>query len=136
MYMLKVSQDLPIEAFHSSSGTLSSLSLARPDFRVSRLYWITKVPPGEKRGMHAHKSLRQLFVCLSGHVSIKFDDGIETTTFNLDSSSKGISVEPGLWRELFGFSRDALVLVICDQSYDERDYIRDYSEFLRWKTLG
>jgi dTDP-4-dehydrorhamnose 3,5-epimerase-like enzyme len=133
--MRKVSQNLQVETFRAATGTLSSLSLATSDFEVTRLYWIRNVPSGEQRGMHAHKSLRQIFLCLSGKVSIKFDDGNETVTFNLDSASNGITVEPGLWRELYAFSEDALVLVVCDQPYDEDDYIRNYDEFLAWRMI-
>lgn len=133
--MHKVSQNLQVETFHAASGILSSMSLVKSDVKVTRLYWIRNVPSGEQRGMHAHKSLRQIFICLSGKVSIKFDDGRETATFKLDSTSNGITVEPGLWRELFAFSEDALVLVVCDQPYDEKDYIRNYDEFLSWKMI-
>ncbi len=133
--MRKVSQNLQVDTFHAASGILSSMSLAKSDIEITRIYWIRNVPSGEQRGMHAHKSLRQIFICLSGKVSIKFDDGNETVTFNLDSSSYGITVEPGLWRELYGFSEDALVLVACDQPYDEEDYIRSYDEFLSWKVI-
>lgn len=132
--MNEVSRNFLVEDFHSTSGLLRALNLDPSDFQIKRIYWISKVPHGETRGMHAHKHLRQIFVCLTGQLSVKFDDGKETSVFVLDEKANCITVEPGLWRELYNFSQDSVLLVLCDEVYDEQDYIRDYEEFIRWKA--
>ena len=132
--MNEVSRNFSVEDFYSASGLLRALTLDSSDFEIKRIYWISKVPHGEIRGMHAHKHLRQIFICLSGQLSVKFDDGIETNVYVLTEKDSCITVEPGLWRELYDFSQDSMLMVLCDEVYDEQDYIRDYEEFILWKA--
>ena len=35
-----------------------------------------------------------------------------------------------MWREMYDFSPDAVLMVLASEYYDESDYIRDYDEFL------
>lgn len=37
-----------------------------------------------------------------------------------------------MWREMYDFSEDAVLMVLASEIYDETDYIRDYEEFLRF----
>lgn len=53
----------------------------------------------------------------------------------LDKPTKGIYVSGCIWREMFDFSSDAVLLVLASDYYDESDYIRDYDEFLRHLNL-
>jgi hypothetical protein len=50
----------------------------------------------------------------------------------LDKPTKGLYIENDMWREMYDFSPDAVLLVLASQLYDESDYIRDYDEFLRF----
>jgi hypothetical protein len=58
-------------------------------------------------------------------------DGQATKTFTLRRSYCGLYVPGMLWRELVEFSSGSVCLVLCDQPYDESDYIREYSDYLR-----
>jgi dTDP-4-dehydrorhamnose 3,5-epimerase-like enzyme len=101
-------------------------------FEIKRIYFIKKVPQGVDRGFHAHKTLHQVAVCLSGRVNMIFDNGNETEEVVLDSATKGVIIFPGLWRTMTEFSKDALLVVFASDFYDESDYIRDYNEFLKY----
>jgi hypothetical protein len=35
-----------------------------------------------------------------------------------------------LWHEMFDFSEGCVLLVLAEDHYDERDYIRNYEQFL------
>lgn len=99
-------------------------------FEVKRIYYIFDTIAGVRRGLHAHRSLEQILVCIHGSCKILLDDGTEAEEVVLERSDEGLYVGPGMWRELFDFSPDAVLLVLASELYDESDYIRDYNEFL------
>jgi dTDP-4-dehydrorhamnose 3,5-epimerase-like enzyme len=100
-------------------------------FGVSRVYYIFGTLPGVVRGCHAHRTLRQMAVAVSGSCTITFDDGINREKLTLDEPSLGVLIDPMIWHEMSDFSLDCVLVVLADQHYDEADYIRDYADFRR-----
>jgi len=98
-------------------------------FDIRRVYYIFDTKSGVTRGMHAHKDLSQVLVCVSGKCSVALDNGIEREEFILDSPVKGVFLEGHIWREMWDFSPDCILLVMASELYDEADYIRDYKVF-------
>ncbi|MBV1931533.1 MAG: FdtA/QdtA family cupin domain-containing protein [Porticoccaceae bacterium] len=98
-------------------------------FEIKRVYYIFSVQETLRRGFHAHKSLKQLLICLSGQCDLLLDNGMSKATIHIDSPEKGILIEQPLWREMFNFSSDCVLLVVASDHYDENDYVRDYAEF-------
>ncbi|WP_309091496.1 DegT/DnrJ/EryC1/StrS family aminotransferase [Phenylobacterium sp.] len=105
-------------------------------FPVHRAYYIRDVPPGQGRGGHAHKALRQCFLCLRGSFALSITKNGQTETVVLDRPDLAAIVEPGCWRDLSGFSEDAVVVVLASDEYDEADYLRRYDDFLTWEADG
>lgn len=103
-------------------------------FDVKRTYYLYDVPGGESRGGHAHKELSQLIIAASGSFTVTLDDGRVKRTFTLNRPCQGLYVVPGIWRTLDDFSSGAVCLVLASERYDEKDYIRDYQEFLKYKN--
>ena len=101
-------------------------------FEIKRAYWIYDVPGGEKRGGHAFKKQCELIVSLSGSFDVVVDNGNENIKYSLNRSYYGLYVPKGLWRHMENFSTNSLALVLSSTAYDETDYIRDYSEFLKY----
>ena len=99
-------------------------------FAIARVYYLFDVPAGSRRGFHAHRELRQVAVALRGQCDILLDDGRTREVGRLDSPSRGLLIDKMIWHELFDFSSDCLLAVFAAEPYDERDYIRDYEEFL------
>lgn len=87
---------------------------------------------GVHRGKHAHKSLKQVLFCPCGACTISLDDGTEVREVRLDKSTEGLLVEACVWREMYDFTPDAVLMVLASDYYDESDYIRDYDEFLEY----
>lgn len=85
-----------------------------------------------RRGFHAHKSLKQILICVSGSCKILLDNGYEKEIVLLDNPSKGLMVESNMWREMFDFSDGAVLMVLASELYDEADYIRNYEDFLSY----
>lgn len=99
-------------------------------FSVKRVYYLYNTKRGIVRGYHAHKTLEQILICIHGSCKIRLDNGQEKEVIPLSDPCEGLYVGPGMWREMFDFSPDAVLLVLASELYDEGDYIRDYGEFL------
>ncbi len=102
---------------------------------VPRRYFIVyDVPSKEVRGEHAHRKLEQFLVCIRGKLSLMLDDGDTRAVVNLDSPKVGVYIPPMVWGVQYGYTQDAVLLVLASDKYDADDYIRDYDEFLRMKN--
>jgi dTDP-4-dehydrorhamnose 3,5-epimerase-like enzyme len=99
-------------------------------FDIKRVYYIFDTTDGVRRGFHAHKNLKQLAICVKGSCKFLLDDGADKNIFNLNEPTKGLYIEGLVWREMFDFSPDCVLMVLADAYYDEADYIRDYANFL------
>jgi dTDP-4-dehydrorhamnose 3,5-epimerase-like enzyme len=104
-------------------------------FKIQRVYWIHDVPGGMSRGGHAFKNQEELIVALSGSFNVIIDNGHEKTAISLNRSYHGLYIPKGYWREMNNFSTNALAMVISSTKFSEADYIRNYSEFLKYKNL-
>lgn len=100
-------------------------------FDIKRVYYMYDTGVGVVRGKHAHKSLKQILICVHGSCRITLDNGIEKKSVLLNKPTLGILLENYIWREMHDFSRDCVLLVLASELYNEDDYIRDYSEFLK-----
>lgn len=103
-------------------------------FSVKRIYYMYDTGRGVRRGYHAHKCLEQILICIHGSCKILLDDGSEKAIVPLEHPNEGLYLSNAVWREMFDFSPDAVLLVLASELYDEADYIRDYDEFLRFIT--
>lgn len=103
-------------------------------FHIKRVYYLYDIPGGVERGGHAHKSLFQVLVAAGGSFTVLIDDGRERKKILLSKPDEGLLIVPGIWRELTAFSSGAVCLVLASEIYTETDYIRDYSEFQKYKT--
>lgn len=99
-------------------------------FEIKRVYYIYKTAEGVIRGRHAHRSLKQILICIHGSCKILLDDGYERKEILLKNPCEGLYVSNVMWREMFDFSPDAVLMVLASELYDESDYIRNYEEFL------
>ena len=106
-------------------------------FRIRRVYYLFDVHSHSERGSHAHKTLTQLLVPISGSFSVYLEDsyGVKKE-FVLNDPVKALLLPPGYWRTLARFSSGAVCLVLADQLHNENDYIRDYEEFKEWSKAS
>lgn len=101
-------------------------------FDIKRVYYMYETTSGVTRGKHAHKSLEQILICTSGSCKVLLDDGYEKKTIVLNNPSEGLYIGSNIWREMFDFSNNAVLMVLASDFYDESDYIRDYNEFMEF----
>lgn len=125
---------LKLPKIQNPAGNITPINeLVEVPFSIRRIYYLYDVPGGEARGGHAHKELYQLIVAASGSFDVQLNDGTETRIVSLNRPYNGLLIIPGIWRELINFSSGSICLVLASLTYDENDYIRDYSSFLSLK---
>jgi hypothetical protein len=105
-------------------------------FDIKRIFYIYDIPGGEDRGAHAHKECHQFLIAVSGSFEIEMNDGINKRTVTLNRPYYGLHIPPGIWAAEKGFSSGSVCLVLASHTYDEKDYIRDYPNFLEYKRNG
>ena len=101
-------------------------------FEIKRVYYMYDTAQGVHRGFHAHRNLKQILICIHGTCKILLDNGAEKKIVPLEKPYEGLYVASSMWREMYDFSEDAVLMVLASEYYDETDYIRDYDEFLNF----
>ena len=113
-------------------GSLISIEQGKNiPFDIKRVYYIFGTKKNIRRGFHAHKKLKQVAVCISGSCEFLLDNGKTKETTLLNSPNKGLLINDMIWREMYNFSNDCVLMVWADDFYNENDYIRDYDKFIK-----
>ncbi|GEM_PF-171497 len=111
-------------------GSLVSLEeMKNIPFRIKRVYYIYDTDKQLPRGFHAHKDLKQVLICVSGSCKVILDNGNVRSEYVLDKPNKGLFVDKTIWREMYDFSKDCVLMVLASELYSEDDYLRNYEEF-------
>jgi len=121
---------------HNRAGNITIIQNgSHQPFDIKRIYYLYDVPGGSERGGHAHKALHQLIVAASGSFDVIIDDGRGKKIIQLNRPNFGLLIVPGIWREIVNFSSGAICLVLASQKYNSDDYLNEYSDFEKWKSL-
>lgn len=99
-------------------------------FEIKRVYYMYDTKENVRRGFHAHKSLEQILICIHGSCKVLLDNGSEKKVVSLEKPYEGLYISNEIWREMYDFSADAVLMVLASDFYKEEDYIRDYETFL------
>jgi len=99
-------------------------------FNIKRIYYISKVPEGVRRGFHAHKKLKQLLFCPYGKIQLILDSGERREEITLSDPSVGVVIEYPVWREMIWMKKNSVLCVAASDYYMAEDYIRNYDEFV------
>ena len=128
--MIKNCKYIDFYANFDKYGTLIPIEENRSvPFSIRRIYYIYKVDSKIRRGYHSHKELNQILICVSGEVKILLKTPFDEQIVKLNNPQKGLFIGPMIWREMYDFSKDAVLLVLADKHYDECDYIRNYKKY-------
>ncbi len=101
-------------------------------FEIKRVYYMYDTVSGVVRGHHAHRNLQQILFCVHGSCKVLLDNGKEKKVVPLEKPYEGVYIANNMWREMYDFSPDAVLMVLASEVYNESDYIRDYDEFLKF----
>jgi oxalate decarboxylase/phosphoglucose isomerase-like protein (cupin superfamily) len=98
-------------------------------FRIERIYYLYDVPSGATRAGHAHRTLEQVLIAISGSFTVIVDDGERIEHFLLNRPQVGLYIGPMLWRVIENFSSNAVCLALASKPFEEADYYRSYETF-------
>lgn len=121
---------IPFKVRGGEKGTLIPLEHpAQLPFELNRIYYIYGVGPEDRRGFHSHNELEQILIAVHGSVKILVKTPYEEEIVELNSPSEGLYIGPMIWREMFAFQDEAVLLVLASEKYNEADYVRDYATY-------
>ena len=101
-------------------------------FTIRRVFYMYGSDPDVVRGQHANRNSEFVLINVSGTSKVKVKDGLgNEIEYHLNRPHTGIYIPKMVWKEMYAFSSDSVLLVLSNEHYDESDYIRDYEAFLR-----
>lgn len=104
-------------------------------FEIKRIYYISKVPEGVRRGFHAHKELKQFLFCPYGRIQLILENRNGREEIELSDPSIGVVIEECTWREMLWLQKDSVLCVAASDYYNVEDYIRNYEDFKRLMSV-
>lgn len=100
-------------------------------FDIKRVFYIYGSDDTVVRGQHANRQTEFLLVNVGGSSKVRVDNGKEQTIIELNRPGMGLYLSPMLWKDMYDFSADSILLVLASRHYDEQEYIRDYEAYLK-----
>lgn len=100
-------------------------------FQIARIFYIYGSDSTVVRGQHANRKSEFVLVNICGTCKVKTNDGKgNTKEFNLDKPHEGLYIPKMVWKDMYDFSDDSILLCLASQPYDAKEYIRDYDRFI------
>lgn len=100
-------------------------------FEIKRIFYMYGTDGDWVRGQHANRKSDFVLVNVAGRSKVKIDDGFSTAVIELNKPRMGIYIPRMIWKEMYDFSRDSVMLVLSSEHYDAEEYIRDYGDYLK-----
>lgn len=100
-------------------------------FEVKRAFYIYDTKGETSRGCHANRNSEFLLIAINGSCKIKIDDGKSKEIIELTNPYTALYLDKMLWKEMYDFSHNAILLVLASTNYDEHEYIRNYDDYLK-----
>lgn len=100
-------------------------------FEVRRVFYIYGSDSSVVRGQHANRNSEFVLINVSGTSKVRVDNGFEEVVIELNRPRMGLYLPTMVWKDMYEFSEDSVLLVLANTHYDGTEYIRDYDEFLK-----
>ena len=100
-------------------------------FEIKRVFYMYGSDPDVVRGQHANKESEFVLINVSGSSKVKIDNGRENVIVELNKPRMGLYLSTMIWKDMYDFSPDSVLLVLASTHYDGSEYIRDYNEYLK-----
>lgn len=101
-------------------------------FEIKRIFYIYGSDPDVVRGQHANRKTQFVLINVSGKSKVKVLDGKgNEAVFSLNRPHTGIYLPSMVWKEMYDFSEDSVLLCLASEHYDAAEYIRDYDEYVK-----
>lgn len=101
-------------------------------FDIARIFYIYGSDSDVVRGQHANRKSEFVLINVAGSCKVKVLDGKgNEAIFVLNRPHTGIYLPTMVWKDMYDFSKDSVLLCLSSEHYDAQEYIRDYNEFLK-----
>ena len=100
-------------------------------FDIKRVFYIYGSDATVVRGQHANRRTKFVLINVAGESKVKVDNGFETQVISLDKPRMGLFLDTMVWKDMYDFSPDSILLVLCSEHYDGSEYIRDYDAYIK-----
>ena len=99
-------------------------------FDIKRVFYIYDSDSAVVRGQHANRESEFVLINVAGHSKVRITDGKEEFIVSLDKPMMGVYIPKMIWKDMYEFSSDSVLLVLASTHYDGGEYIRDYDAYL------
>ena len=100
-------------------------------FDIKRVFYIYGADSSVVRGQHANRESEFVLINVAGKSKVRVTDGTEEGIVALNTPMMGVYISKMIWKEMYDFSSDSVLLVLASTHYDDGEYIRDYEEYLK-----
>ncbi len=100
-------------------------------FEIKRVFYIYDSDSTVVRGQHANRESEFVLINVAGNSKVRVTDGKEEFIVELNKPMMGVYIPKMIWKDMYDFSADSVLLVLASEHYREDEYIRDYDEYLR-----
>lgn len=100
-------------------------------FEIKRVFYIYESDATVVRGQHANRESEFVLINVAGKSKVRITDGSDEIIVELDKPMMGVYIPKMLWKDMYDFSPDSVLLVLASTHYDGSEYIRDYNEYLK-----
>ncbi len=100
-------------------------------FDIKRVFYIYGSDSTVVRGQHANKKSEFVLINVAGKSKVKITDGKESMVVELDKPMMGVYLPPMIWKDMYDFSEDSVLLCLASTHYDGEEYVRKYEDFLK-----
>ncbi len=135
-YMRKIDEMYKLIEFDELGDERGNLVVAEGEsklvpFSINRIFYIYGSDSQVVRGQHANKKTKFILINVSGTSKVRLDNGEETRVIELNKPKMGLYIDTMLWKDMYDFSPDSVLLVLASEHYDPDEYIRDYDSYLK-----
>ena len=100
-------------------------------FDIKRVFYIYGSDSTVIRGQHANKKSEFVLINVAGRSKVRITDGKENMIVELNKPMMGVYLPPMIWKDMYDFSEDSVLLCLASTHYDGGEYVRKYEDFLK-----
>lgn len=122
---------IDLKVMGDSRGSLVAVeNQSQIPFDIKRVFYVYDTTNEVPRGCHANRKSHLLLIAVSGSCKVKIRHKNESIDVELNNKHTGLYLEPMVWKEMYDFSDDAVLLVMASELYDQNEYINDYDKLM------
>lgn len=98
-------------------------------FAIQRVFYIYGSDSEVVRGQHANRESEFVLINVGGTSKVRIDNGYSEAIIELNKPMMGLYIPTMVWKDMYDFSEDSILLVLASTHYNGKEYIRDYAEY-------